>query len=257
LRNQEVVTLVDATGCCEARGNLLCFSLKLSFPVHVKTVAHQKSSISELIASCLDGDKETAWREFVFRFQPLIASIIFRIVRRYGRSDHDLVDDLVQETFLRLCKNQGRALRRFRERHETAIFGYLKVVAASVVTDYFRSVNAQKRLGDKLPESEELIDVSTSTPSNAEQVTMVREVNECIDQLADSGRDKTIFWLYYQQGLTANDISSLPNIELTTKGVESCIYRLTKAVRKLIVKNSAPGQRAAEAEMPSAFGEIG
>jgi RNA polymerase sigma-70 factor (ECF subfamily) len=253
----EAGRLEDEICRCEAEKNLLCFSLKLSFPVHVKTLAHHESAIAELIASCLDGDKETAWCEFVSRFQPLIASVILRIARRYGRSDRDLVDDLVQETFLRLCKNQGRALRQFLERLETAIFGYLKVVAASVVTDYFRSLNAQKRLGDKLPEPEELIDASTSTSPNAEQATMVREVNECIERLAESGRDKTIFWLYYQQGLTASDISSLPNIGLTTKGVESCIYRLTKAVRNLIVKKTAPHERAARAEMPSTFGEMG
>jgi RNA polymerase sigma-70 factor (ECF subfamily) len=224
----------------------------------VKTLATSESTVAELIAACLDGDTEAAWREFVARFQPLIASVIFRTVRRYGRSDPDLVDDLIQETFLRLCKNQGRALRQFHEKHEAAIFGYLKVVAASVATDYFRSLNAQKRLGDKSPESEELIDVSASTSSNAEQVTMVREVNECIDRLADSSRDKAIFWLYYQQGLTANDISSLPDIGLTQKGVESCIYRLTKAVRKLIVKKSTPHRQASEGEMPSStFGEMG
>lgn len=211
----------------------------------------------ELIASCLESDSEAAWQEFVSRFQPLIASVIFRVVRRCGRPDNDLVDDLVQETFLRLCKNQGRALRDFQERHDAAIFGYLKVVAASVATDHFRSLNAQKRLGDKLPESDEMIDVSASTPSNAEQVAMVREVDEHIDRLAENSRDKTVFWLYYQHGFTARAISSLPNIGLTPKGVESCIYRLTKAVRE-VVKRPAPYHQTTEGELPSStLGEMG
>ena len=213
---------------------------------------------AELIASCLDGDTETAWREFVSRFQPLIASVILRIVRRYGPSDYHLVDDLVQETFIRLCRNRGRALRQFHERHEAAIFGYLKVVAASVATDYFRSLNAQKRAGDKLAGSEELVDGSASTSPNAEQATMVREVNDCIQRLAVSNRDKSIFWLYHKQGFSVSDISALPNIGLTPKGVETCIYRLTKAVRKLIVKKPAEHKRTAKAEMPSStFGEMG
>ena len=224
----------------------------------MRNPAQFQSTTVELIASCVEGESEAAWQEFVARFQPLIASVIFRIVRRCGSPDRDLVDDLIQETFLRLCRNQGRALREFRERHEDAIFGYLKVVAGSVATDYFRSLNAQKRLGDKHPESEELIDVSASTPSNAEQVAMVREVDEHIQRLAESDRDRAIFWLYYQHGFTARAISSLPNIGLTPKGVESCIYRLTKAVREQIVTKPAALHPEIEGELPSTtLGEMG
>jgi RNA polymerase sigma-70 factor (ECF subfamily) len=86
---------------------------------------------------------------------------------------------------------------------------------------------------------------------------MVREVDEHIDRLAENSRDKTVFWLYYQHGFTARAISSLPNIGLTPKGVESCIYRLTKAVRE-VVKRPAPYHQTTEGELPSStLGEMG
>jgi hypothetical protein len=64
-----------------------------------------KRTAAELIASCLEADSASAWREFVARFQPLIASVILRTIRRYGESNLSLADDLVQETFLRLLRN--------------------------------------------------------------------------------------------------------------------------------------------------------
>ena len=49
-------------------------------------------------------------------------------------------------------------------------------------------------------------------------------------------RDRTIFWLYYRQGLTTKAIATLPAIGLTIKGVESTLGRLTKMVRKRMVE---------------------
>jgi RNA polymerase sigma-70 factor (ECF subfamily) len=44
-----------------------------------------------------------------------------------------------------------------------------------------------------------------------------------------------IFWLYYQQGMSAKTIASLPAVGLTAKGVESAIFRLTRQVREALV----------------------
>jgi RNA polymerase sigma-70 factor (ECF subfamily) len=45
-----------------------------------------------------------------------------------------------------------------------------------------------------------------------------------------------IFWLYYEQGMTAKAIAALPSINLTSKGVESAISRLTRLVREQVVQ---------------------
>jgi RNA polymerase sigma-70 factor (ECF subfamily) len=221
-------------------------------------VPTSKGTTAELIASCLATDSASAWREFVARFQPLIASVILRTIRRYGESNSSLADDLVQETFLRLCKEDCKALRQFEQRHEDAIFGYLKVVAASVAMDHFRGLSAQKRVGDRRAEPEEVIDLHLSTPANAEQTLMLREIDQCIERVSDSKRDQTIFWLYYQQGFTAKDIAQLPSIGLTAKGIESCIYRLTKAVRQEVsVRHLRDKLQYSKGDRPpSTLGEI-
>lgn len=213
-------------------------------------------SSADLIALCLEDGSASIWSEFVARFQPLIASVILRTARRSNVSNSGLVDDLVQETFLRLCKDDCKILREFEHRHEGAIFGYLKVVAASVAMDYFRNLSAQKRAADRLAEPEEMIDRYRSTSATAEQELMLQEIDRCVERVSDGERDRTIFWLYYQRGFTAADIAKLPKIGLSAKGVESCLHRLTKAVRMEVANRHSAGTSWNKGKWPpSTLGE--
>ncbi len=84
---------------------------------------------------------------------------------------------------------------------------------------------------------------------------MLREIDQCIERVSTQ-RDRKIFWLYYQRGLTAKDIAELPSIGLNAKGVESCIYRLTKAVRlEVTAKYPESSQRSKGKSSPSTLGE--
>jgi RNA polymerase sigma-70 factor (ECF subfamily) len=60
-----------------------------------------------------------------------------------------------------------------------------------------------------------------------------RHLDFCIEGL-EQDRNKRVFWLYYRVGLSAGAIADLPGIGLTTKGVESLILRVTKALRERI-----------------------
>jgi hypothetical protein len=42
----------------------------------------------------------------------------------------------------------------------------------------------------------------------------------------------SIFWFFYEQGYTAKEISLLPAVGLTVKGVEAALLRLTRHVRE-------------------------
>jgi len=63
----------------------------------------------------------------------------------------------------------------------------------------------------------------------------LREIEDMIDEIAEKERDKVVFLLYYRQGLTAKKIAGIPGIDLSEKGVESCLHRLTERVRKRVV----------------------
>ena len=58
---------------------------------------------------------------------------------------------------------------------------------------------------------------------------------------AVSERDRALFWLYYLQGLSADEIAALPKSELTTKGVESILRRITAWLRNELVAREHQG----------------
>jgi len=52
----------------------------------------------------------------------------------------------------------------------------------------------------------------------------------------DQERDRTIFWLYFRQGMSTKEIASLPTIGLGPKGVGSVIERLKHGIREQITR---------------------
>jgi|SRR5579864_754012 len=200
----------------------------------------RKLSTEELVQLCLASRDEVVWAEFVRRFQTLIASVIVKCLFHHSvRPNSTLVDDLVQETYCKkICANEFKALRNFKFRHENALHGFLKVMAANVVEDYFRGLNSQKRGSGRTAEDLEAVQTTTHAASDflhsVHRRIQVKEIEMRLQELAGEpnfARDSMIFWLYYRDGLTAQAISQLPEIELTVKGVESTLLRLIKWLR--------------------------
>jgi RNA polymerase sigma-70 factor (ECF subfamily) len=206
-------------------------------PSPVQFLSHEELPLSEILQLCLESGQEALWAEFVSRSHPIIAGVIIKTIRRWIRPDPSLVDDMVQETYLRLCHNDFRALRHFISQHENSIFGFLKVVASNTVRDHFRVVYSRKRGSgiahvplDCMP----LPELNDSLSPVAEQRVLLQSVDDCLETYVvgpNSSRDRTIFWLYYGEGLTAKAISGLPSIRLSAKGVENTIRRLVHLVR--------------------------
>jgi RNA polymerase sigma-70 factor (ECF subfamily) len=212
-----------------------------NLPINAQPIA-----LSHLLQLCLQSCDELLWAEFIRRSQPVIAGVIVKAMRRWRTPSPALVDDLVQETYLKLCANDFKALREFVCEHENALHGFLKVVASHVVHDYFRSSYSQKRGSGK--EDEELEQVSLRSPDvsasaeHIEREVLFQEIRQCLETRAagpNFPRDYAIFWLYYVQGYTAKAIARLPSVGLTTKGVESTILRLTRLVREGLTGKSS------------------
>jgi RNA polymerase sigma-70 factor (ECF subfamily) len=177
------------------------------------------------------------WVEFWRRFQPVIARTIRRRIARYTRwVDPDRVDELVQETFLKILKDNCKALRHFEFRYENALPSLLKVMAANVVEDKIRSEIAEKKGSGQTPEN---IDDLLQPPSDRSRAVdsifnsfRMNEIENCLQRRkaeANFNRDYKMFWLYYRDGFTALEISQLPDIGLkNVKGVESALLRLIK-----------------------------
>jgi RNA polymerase sigma-70 factor (ECF subfamily) len=207
-------------------------------------VDYSQLSAEELAVKCFEGGDESAWAEFIRRFHPLIAKVVIRVASQWGDPSPHTVDDLVQDTYLKLCADGQRFLQRFKAAHRDALFGYIKVFTANLAHDHFRARRSRKRdseitdcIDSSEIESQERPGIAPVSGS-MDRVLLIRQVESCLQRMApdpEGRRDRRIFWLYYRVGMSASEIAALPTIELSTKGVESTLLRLTRQLRERLV----------------------
>jgi RNA polymerase sigma-70 factor (ECF subfamily) len=192
-----------------------------------------ETDLASLMRRCLADPAEADWNLFIRLAQPVVAGGVMRCFSGSTRADRGLVEDLIQETFLKLCESDFIVLRRFRGSDSAGLCAYLKTIAAAIATDHFRSNSAQKKGSGKAAASFDDLASQPGSPdpqfAELERNLLLERVDRCLD--AQEPRNRSIFWLYHRQGLTPKDISALPGIDLGSGGVETALYRLTKVVR--------------------------
>jgi RNA polymerase sigma-70 factor, ECF subfamily len=208
---------------------------------------YAKFSSSELVRACAGSNDEGAWAEFIGRFHVVIAAAVLRTARHWDEPSRPQLDDLIQDTYLKLCENDCRLLRSFQPRQEDSIYGFLKVVAANVVHDHFKSALAAKRGAGQTEAIRDPVPMGTKTAAAdsfeaVSQRLQLAQVDRILIQVTagkDQDRKRSIFWLRHRQGLTASEIAAIPSIGLTTEGVESVLMRLANMIRGHVM-SSAP-----------------
>lgn len=203
------------------------------------------SSLSDekLLLRCIQTDDTAAWEEFIRRFHRLIAKVVLRTCIRWGTFSNETVDDLIQETYLKLSADRCRLLREFESRHPNSFMGYLQMVAANLAKDHFKAIHSQTRGScqvEQMPEDFIAIahDNSAGSPQMIERDVLIEEIARHVEDCVkgpDAERNRKIFWLRFQAGLSAAKIAALPDINLTEKGVESLIFRILNDVRDRMV----------------------
>ena len=195
-------------------------------------MAQDEISIRDLLNLCLSSNGQEHWREFTRRTQPLIASVIINTIRRWKEPSPSLVDDLIQDTYVKLFASDRKALRSIKNEYENTIFGYLKVVASNVVRDHFRQpINKV----EEIELSDPVLPPGQDGHERLEFAHRKEKVQAVLETLSSSEtykRDVTIFWFFYEHGYTAKEISMLPTIGLTVKGVEAVLFRLIRCLRE-------------------------
>ena len=197
-----------------------------------------------LVASGLQARDAALWEDLIDRLQPIFARAIYRIAATWGTVSGDEIDDVIQETFLKLGAGRQDAILRANLNSEAATTAYLKVMAANTARDYFKAKHSEKRGFELLSGGVRLEEIASSNGTDRDREILLSQIDSALD--ADE-RDRTVFWLYYRQGLTAREISLIPAFRLSVKGVESLIYRLTSAVKNVIACKFSEGKPKAKA----------
>jgi RNA polymerase sigma-70 factor (ECF subfamily) len=201
-----------------------------------------RTSVNDLAKACARSADAAEWGEFVRRCTPLASLVALRISRMWiSVPSPAIVDDIVQEVLLKLCEQERRILRDFEPRGEDSFLGLLRTVASSVANDYFRRTHSTKRGGKvvtmALGDDDVHLPMDGAGPAaRMQQATLMAQLDEklCSAPETISERDRALFWLYYRQGYTAEEIARLSAAGLTAKGVESALRRVTMWLRDAI-----------------------
>ena len=212
-----------------------------------KSTQYSSLSLKEVVSLCSESGNDEAWEEFVARVGGPLKLMIGRTAALWGNSSRSLVEDLIQATYLKLWEGGIQLLREFMIERPEAVLGYLKKTAANATHDYFKHGGSQTSGGDQAHVSTSEVDPALETDAYGSQRTIalgvfLQEIDELLKRCLagpDQERDRTIFWLYFRQGMSTKEIASLPTIGLSAKGVGSVIERLKHSVREQILGGRA------------------
>jgi RNA polymerase sigma-70 factor, ECF subfamily len=206
---------------------------------------YQDLASVQLARLCAQKDSE-AWLEFIERYQRPITLVILRTLREAGGASPLLIDDLVQETYAALCADGCRLLRNFVEEYPNSLDAMVRVVAANLTYDHLRAHNAKKRGGDfhQVAYNSRTL-AQLPSPNGGETIgrqMQLKEIDATLQvarerQIA-SARDRAIFQLHFQFGMSVKAIAQISTFHLTPKGVESSLRRTVGMLKKTIGENS-------------------
>ncbi len=170
----------------------------------------------EDLASLIAGNKP-AWDQFVVRYAGLITAAARRVVgpgSGLGGGPGGEVEDIVQEVFLRLCKDQFRLLRQY-DPARAGLTTWLTVVARSVAHDAIRRRRAPTQTLDDTPEAAFAVEPKFNEPIKLPPDLL-------------SPRQQLVITMLYERDLDVSEIAA-------TLGVDAQTVRSThhKAMIKL------------------------
>ena len=204
-----------------------------------------------LIANCLRCSDAASWRAFVACSERVITTAVTERSRRLGNTEDDVIDDLIQETYLRLYRDN--LLKPLKADRHSGVDAFLHKIACEVVHDDFLAKRTQRRGGD----SEHVPLQPAMYPDHrAEELFSERlllwDVDGVLTEVAPLERDRRVFWLYYRIGMRKKAIASIPEVGLSVEGLERLLCSLTKAIRlrfRSLTNTSKDAQKGIHSEL--------
>jgi len=208
-----------------------------------RSARYSSLPLKDVICLCAGPCDNEAWEEFVSRVGKPISLVIMRTASLWGHPPRSVVEDLIQATYLKLWEGGRSLLRDFAIQRPDAILGYIKKTAVNATHDYFRHGHSRSSGGDQPHVSAVDVDPEAGEEVHGSQGKiafgiLLSQIDEHLKRGLigpDQERDRTIFWLYFRQGMSTREIASLPSIGLTAKGVGSVIERLKQLIREQIL----------------------
>ena len=169
----------------------------------------------ELVQKFIAKDKQS-YDLFVRKYTKLIYNSIYRTLELKGyKIEADLVEDLHQEVFYSLIKNDFAKLKTFKWERNCSLATWLGVVTRNLVLNFIRTDSKYKKsimsLSEELGEEKEgsLMDtIKDESPSIREQMDKESKMNlasKYLEQLDVT--ERTILDLFYGESLPLEQIA--------------------------------------------------
>lgn len=206
----------------------------------------KKLTNNELVNLCAQNPRNrSAWLEFYSRFDERIWLVICRECKEKGLYEntpqfHQIVQDLVQDVYVKLVEKNCKALKAFVGVSENSIFTYIGIIAKNVVRNYLIKRGAQKRPSIKKTIDEALLsqDLEYAFATVEEEFTLeirkeeIEHILENSIKGRDKERNKLIFNLYFYEGFSPEEIAAQFDFALSAKRIGNIISDIKQELRK-------------------------
>jgi RNA polymerase sigma factor (sigma-70 family) len=181
-----------------------------------------------LIAGCLRNEK-AAWDSFVLQYSNLVYHTIKKtLIHHHVETRADLVEDLYQEFFISLLRNDYKKLRQFKGAHSCSLASWLRLLTVRLTIDFLRKQAptsggvAGGAMSRHIPDAAEPL-------LNEQQQSLL---NQAIQTL--SPRDRILLDLCYRQALAYEEIARLLNTSVNAVYAQKSrvLEKIREAVRR-------------------------
>ncbi len=186
----------------------------------------------EFVRRCVKRDK-LAWNEFVERYSSLIYNYIHSVLKIKGRTyAQENINDLFQEIFLSLAKDNFKKLSSFQARNGCSLASWLRQVTVNFTIDYIRNLKPSVSIDEENDDDFSLAEIlSSDSPSAADTLSQeerLTHLRDCIDKLDID--DKYFLELHIHRGLGLGELKTW--LKISRAAVDMRKSRITERLRE-------------------------
>jgi RNA polymerase sigma factor (sigma-70 family) len=169
----------------------------------------------EFVQRCVNRDKKS-WDEFIDRYSRLVYNYIHSTLALKGTNqfNRDNVNDLFQEIFLSLVKDNFKKLRSFKAKNGCSLASWLRQIAINSTIDYLRkckpSVSLDQETDDNFSLKDIIADDSASVKDILADEEKLKDLKDCIKKLDTD--EQYFLELHINRNLTLDRIKELLGI---------------------------------------------
>ena len=193
--------------------------------------------LAALLARQPESRRQRHWAAFVDRYQRLIASCVLKVLRRYGAmfSSEDL-DDLVNEVWVALLRDDLRKLRQYDSERGFRIASFIGLVATNVTIDHLRGRRAETAPLDQVMEDYVAL-VSEPVRDTIEEREQAELARAAMDQL--SGEERRFVFEVFHSERSPDELARA--LGVTTNTVYSRKFKVREKLARIVATLESQG----------------